>query len=291
MLSGHQPRISAEVCVRVPSEVWELLAKFGVAVVQISEITARPSLALKNTYRVTLADGRVVKVRRLQSVARAEQVERLLKALGPNPAWAGLLLRFREFFLEEWVEGESLGGQPPEPAVARQCGVILAQLHQVAIPADEAIGLSVEQELGQVRSHLGELEAAGRFTRTEAIELADRAVALAPRRIQPGIVHLDFCGENLVWHPIRGPVCVDNETLRIGSCEQDLGRAVHRWNLEGVARAEFLAGYAAAEGPAGLDALPFWGLAAEAYSASIRLRYRFADAGAPIQALKRRLEP
>jgi hypothetical protein len=91
-----------------------------------------------------------------------------------------------------------------------------------------------------------------------------------------------------VLHADRGPVCIDNETLRIGPFDLDLARTFYRWPLSQDDRAAFLAGYGAGGGPAGITHLPFWSLAAEIYSAFVRCRDGDHDADVPLAALRQR---
>ena len=51
----------------------------------------------------------------------------------------------------------------------------------------------------------------------------------APTDPAVGLIHGDFCPENIVLRAPNMPAVVDNETLAIDVVPYDLGRTWHRW--------------------------------------------------------------
>ncbi len=239
-------------------------------------------------YRIELADGRVIKARRLENEAVAHDLLRIRRRL-PD-AFAPVFTRHGRVLLEEWVLGEPLGDAPPEPARLAEAGVLLGELHAHA----QLDG----QRLHQVRSTAAHRDSAMRklqqFVATGALkpgaarELTQAILRLDPGQAKFGLVHLDFCGENMVIDRLGQLRVVDNERMGVDALGFDLARAWHRWALPDAAWETFQSAYAAClpwNDP--LKAPTFWRLRAISGAAAVLLRYCPDRAEAPLQALRR----
>jgi hypothetical protein len=261
---------ATDATLRSPAVV-AILARFGSPVVAAERIT---SLVLRHSprsaYRVTFADGRRVKLRRLRRPERAERACRLLAALD-DARFAAVLLRHDDVVVEEWVEGTPLAARPPRREHVEVAAGILATVHRVAIDtttAAETPASMLETALARVAL----LANRGHLTRATATRLASVARRVVPVAAPVGITHNDLCGENLVLDTAGRVHVVDNEALDIGFLEYDLARTWYRWDLDATSWRTFLASYIAA-GAARPDerASVFWRIAAVTKSAAARL--------------------
>lgn len=271
----------------IPADLRDFVTRWGGPVTRAHEVTTARSLLHRGTLRVEFADGRVAKARRFARLDWAEQMDRIHSIIGPVRWLTAPIHREGRLLLEEWIEGDPLDLESPTGETARRAGGILACLHRVPVPSDQAVAPNVAGELEQTLARLADLSRW--LTPVEIDELRRLAVETAPTNAALGFIHVDFCGENLVRHATRGLVCIDNETLRVGPFGLDLGRTLYRWSLSNEARDAFVDGYVRAGGPAELEGSPFWTLVAEAWSAHLRNRDNFGDIEGPIRALKRRL--
>jgi len=230
--------------------------------------------------------GTRLKVRSFLTPDAVAAMVRVRQWLGDHPGFSRLLAWSSTLVLEEWVEGECLQAAHASPAQARAAGALLAELHRIPMPQGQPAEAPVHFQLEQGLIRLQELADTGALPPARARRLAQELQARAPRLSRQGLVHSDFCGENLVWSETRGVVSIDNEGLRLGPLASDLGRSVVRWPLPAEAREAFFSGYAFRGGPAETDQHSFWLLLAHVKTAWFRARHDPATAAAPLQALK-----
>ena len=280
---------SKESGMKLPSQIESLLLSHGRAVSGVALLSSHATTASKAAYRITFADSSSAKARLHGTDAWAAQVEYIQDLIGPHPSLAATLIRSGRAVLEEWVPGATLHEQPPTPETLRECGRLLADLHRVPVAGQASSGATVEPVRARMVEQLAMLRTSGALGAQEVNSLVAIADATAPARASSGIIHFDFCGKNLVMHAERGPVCIDNETLRVGPFDLDLARTFYRWPLSRDDHAAFLAGYVAGDGPAETTHLPFWSLAAEIHSAFVRCRDGDHDADVPLAALRERV--
>lgn len=230
--------------------------------------------------------GTLLKVRSFPTLAAASAMVRLRERLGAHPGFARVLACNGTHVLEEWVEGVGLSASGVSTHQARAAGALLADLHRIPLPHGHPAEAPVQPLLEQGLSRLQELAHSDVLPPAVATRLAEDLQARSPRLAHQGLMHFDFCGENLVWSEERGVVSIDNERLRIGPVAFDLGRSLARWPLPPEARAAFLAGYSSSGGPAESSHRPFWLLLAYVTSAWFRARHDPANAAEPLQVLK-----
>jgi aminoglycoside phosphotransferase (APT) family kinase protein len=122
-------------------------------------------------------------------------------------------------------------------------------------------------------------------------ELARRALADAdanrPQEPTLGIIHKDFCAENLVLASDGSLVCIDEATLSTGPHDLDLARTWYRWPMQARDSAHFARGYQEQRSLAGfLRHFRFWVTCVLVGSAATRLRSASPGALAPIERLR-----
>jgi len=274
---------------RQDPEVAAALEASGLRARAIHAITTLgPARTDRQAFRIELADGSTVKARRLpdeQTAARLEAVRRELP-----PAFAPILARHRRVLVEEWVAGDPLGDACPSDAVLARAGSILGALH--------ARTRVVGEPVGERRSTEGWREVAERelqeIAGAEALGArAARAIRVALERLDPGsalfgLVHSDFCGENMIVDSAGTLRIIDNERLEVDALGFDLGRTGYRWALPARAWDRFRSAYAAhAPSPEPLETLAFWSLVAVVKSAALRLRFDRGHAALPLALLSR----
>lgn len=113
------------------------------------------------------------------------------------------------------------------------------------------------------------------------------AVTHAPRNVAVGIVHGDFCAENMIVRASGNVSVVDSENLSIAPHDYDLGRTWYRWPMTQVQCEAYYDGYHQYRSSADfVTHLPYWAIGVLARSAAFRLRVGARDALIPIQQLK-----
>lgn len=241
----------------------------------------------RRTLRLLLEDGRVFKVRRHSSAERARAMVELLAAVA-HPQLPAARLLCPAVSLEDWVEGTTLAALPLTRERVILAADLLADLHHARGPGLPPPGVPADTVhlAHRVDERLSALGAAGALAPAECERLRDLSRRRPPRAHQ-GVVHSDFCGENLVEDHHGRVHAVDNGGVGTGFAEFDLARTRHRWSLDAASWDTFLGRYR----ERGLDAvapdLLFWRLAAVLKSAHWR-RVRLGIVDDPsLDALRR----
>lgn len=271
---------------RLPIHLEQLLARAGLPAgeCRVLETLVRPGG--KTLLRLRGPERQQLKVRSFASPDEAASMVRLRGCLGEHPGFSRILTRWGRYVLEEWVKGLSLASEEPSMAQARACGALLADLHQISSPGYGCAKARMTALVEESRTRLQGLADVGALAPNEAARLGEQLQAGAPLSARHGLIHFDFCGENLVWAEGRGVVSIDNERLRPGPLAYDIGRTMARWPLSAAALEALLAGYRAAGGPAEASDRPFWMLMALVTSAWFRVRQDPPAAELPLRALR-----
>ena len=249
-------------------------------------LSVRPAaMAPRASYRVGLACGATVKVRRMESGEAARQQQH--RRAGLPPGFTRVLARAGAFLIEEWIDGRPLTDAAPAAPLLDQAGRLLAALHAVAAPG-EPQGPTVAGWADATRARLGTLREAGVLDAATTATLIAIVTADTPGA-EPAhrLVHTDVCGENLVVTPQGHLYAVDNEHMAIDAPGLDLGRSWYRWGLGDADWVRVRTAYRTAGGPD--DAVahePFWRIAGTAISACIRLRGSRTGLAVPLDRLR-----
>ena len=266
-----------------------LVAALDVPVDRIVTLTRLRAPAVNHaSFRLELRDGRVLKGRRLISAARAARVATILGVLDRR-YFPQVIAQSGAALLEDWCAGEPLDPLHTDPALARQCGEILGGVHRVPPPAVEVASMSHPiARLAMLDQQVSELERGGELSPDSRRHLITLARAHAPSDAAIGVIHRDFCAENLVRDGAGPPHVIDNEAMHVGALDLDLARTWYRWPMTDRQATAFLEGYAAHRSPASyLSNFPFWILAVLVDASLFHLRKstgRAADALDPLRA-------
>jgi hypothetical protein len=135
---------------------------------------------------------------------------------------------------------------------------------------------------------LREILAAGGLDASDALLIRGALERLDPGQAMHGLVHTDFCGENMVIDRTGRLRVIDNEHLGVDALGYDVARTWYRWALPAPAWARVGSAYAARiplTEP--LATLGFWRIVALVQSAALRLRNDRARAHVPLDCLRR----
>lgn len=271
----------------LPADLVQFLHDNGVQWYQAKEITARRWSSLKRSFRLTLNSDKLVKVRLLLPGRSAETIKHLLQLGSGAKRCARIMAVNGRCILEEWIEGEPLPLASCDSDTLIACGRSLAEIHNTPLPTKPELIPQNPSALDRLLQDISILTTEGWLTTSETNDLLCRAMATMPSFSREGLVHFDYCGENIILHKDRGPLSIDNETITLGSFSLDIARTFVRWGLDDKSQGLFLSGYLAADGPAELECLRFWSVVALAWSAAIRIRHGNQDCGPQISALRR----
>jgi len=133
--------------------------------------------------------------------------------------------------LEEWAPGTLAASMEPDPQVSGAAGELLGRLHTSEIRVNGHKGEDVTPQwyLHRAEGNLASLVGQGKISTTSAGKLLDAGKVLKPAKTEIGIIHMDFCAENMVWTPVEKLVVFDNERFRFGPLDFDLARCFMRW--------------------------------------------------------------
>jgi hypothetical protein len=265
-----------------------LLASAGAAAVRTEEITMLPAGGARRTFRIWLDDGRSLKGRLFRTPELAEVAWRIHREAAP-PMLARALARDGAVMLEEWVEGAVLTQGRVGIELFREAGRLLGGLHSIAPPSTSGIrfrALGAAEWARRTDGNLRLLRRAGILTPERARELGGLVRPCVSHAAEIGIVHRDWCPENLVERPDGELVSVDNGSLTIGAIDEDLARVWHRWPMTDGEREVFLDGYRLhREAPAFGRPTVFWAVVVSVNAARVRARLSAAAATAVLRRL------
>ncbi|HWH11139.1 MAG TPA: phosphotransferase [Solirubrobacteraceae bacterium] len=221
----------------------------------------------RQAYRVDTRDGRVLKARHLRDPELAQEVCELRAGL--DEGFAPVLIRDGAVLLEAWIDGVVLTDETAAPWAA-EAGRLLGRLHIAPLGNGVASERSTDVWRHGAQGDLRILRDAGHVSEARSGALAAALEQLDPQTARATKVHHDFCPENLVVD-VRGRVFViDNEWVRIGVPEFDVGRTLCRWPMSPEAWQQFHDGYRHEAGP--LEAFLFWRIVSALFSARVQLQ-------------------
>lgn len=191
------------------------------------------------TYRVALAEGQLAKVRFSH---RQDQIDRMFAWHShlPSSQFHAVTLVDQNLCLESWVPGRSMTGANTDLLV--RAGMLFGRIHST-IPIEQVTGSWQQELLYRLRHSLRWLTQLDWIRRRERDEFLRLLLAHVPLRGHWGLMHGDFCSENMV---VSGNqvVCIDNMTVRPGLLEMDWAKTVNRWTRLSSQLAAFSRRYA-----------------------------------------------
>lgn len=250
--------------------------------------TIRSPTLERYAFRVDLVGGTIIKARHL---GRPELAGRLLDLRRNLPeAFVPAIAAHGPVLLERWVEGHIIGPARPGDAHVRDAAVLFASLHTTP-PADGSpVGVRTETRRWREAAEcaIDALAGAGTLTPPDAAALRELLTTGDPGSAVVGLVHLDFCGENMLIDGDGHLRLFDNDRIDVDAIGFDMGRAWYRWDLAPDDWSRFERAYAAGGGlTEALATLDFWGTVAAAKSAALRLAADPDRIGVPVERLHR----
>ncbi len=270
------------------AEIAIALDRAGLRVRDFRQISTMRSRATgRSAYRIDLESGCTIKARRVEDEETARRLFEIRRDL--PEAFAAAFGRYGAVLLEDWIEGEELSDAVPADAHLVEAGSLLAHLHATKMVAGHPMHevRSTAALRAEVEAALRAIRAAGGLDEPDALRIRDSLERLDPGRARLGLVHTDFCGENMVVDRTGRLRVVDNERVGVGILGVDVARARYRWDLPFPAWERFRSAYAArAPFAEPLEYLGFWSIVAVVKSAALRLRVDRGGAHVPLDRLR-----
>jgi thiamine kinase-like enzyme len=241
----------------------------------------------RSVYRIDLESGHTIKARRVEDEETARRLFETRRVLPDafTPAFAC----YGTVLFEDWIHGKELGSTPPSDAHLVEAGSLLASLHATSCvaghPVHEMRGTAAWRH--ETDENLRVVLVAGEVDEQDVLLIRTALERRDPRQAIVGLVHTDFCGDNMVIDQAGRLRVVDNERVGIDALGYDLARAWYRWALPCLAWERFLAAYAARiplTEP--IETLGFWSIVALVQSAALRVRQDRARAHVPLDRLR-----
>ena len=243
----------------------------------------------RSCYRLQFADGRRFKYRRLPSAERAETLHRLLNHLN-TPHIPRILSRHGTGLLIEYVKGRRLQRSDQVTQLLQWCGGLQGQIH-----AADADGLCltswapVSVEASELEARIDELVRRSSIERAMGDDLLALATSRSSRLVvegHVGVIHRDFCAENILLAPSGRIHLVDNESIDVGPLDYDLARTWYRWPMKPPERAAFWEGYGRYRDPESFaSSFAYWAVTVLVESSLFRLEIGTPKAVVPLRRL------
>lgn len=222
-----------------------LIREMGSPVAEVFRLTTHFSDSIeRGSYKITLADGKILKARRFPRTEDARMVSRLSK-LTDKRRFPKVLSSSGKSLLTEWIEGKALC--PDECGFDRTilAAKIQAGLHSSKISGD------------MFKSSYSRAQFWRNFLEKKILNLVEitgidedkgkRLLTLAridpDSRVTVGLAHGDYCLENMILDTNDSLRIVDIEGLSISALAHDLARTTIRWPLAPENRKAYLKGY------------------------------------------------
>ena len=173
----------------------------------------------------------MLKARRLEDEATARRLFEIRQ--GAPAGFAPVLHCHGAVLLEAWIEGEDLAQRPATTQHLIEAATLLACLHATPLvfgrPLPATQSTAAEREMAEHARR--RLAADGRMPLAESDGIGAALKQLDPIEALVGLVHTDFCGENMVIDPDGRLHIIDNERMGLGALGLDVARTWYRWML------------------------------------------------------------
>ncbi len=270
-------------------DLWVLVQAQRIPLVDAIPLTTLPSPCRQRaSFRLRFGDGRILKGRLLDSNAIAERVEYLSQFLD-HRHFPKVLGRRGCALLMEWIEGQPLTSVQCPPELVRCCGALQGLLHSMLVPKEMHIEAHPREQDWQAKleENIHEMVARRALGREEGKQVLELALRHAPASFALGLVHRDFCAENIVLGAHGQVYVIDNETLHIDAYDYDLARTWYRWPLNRLQRAAYYDGYNQYRTTADFAKyFLYWAMVVLVEATVYRLRIRTRGASIPIRRIK-----
>lgn len=244
--------------------------------------------ARRSVYWIDLDSGHAIRARRVEDEETAHRLFEIRRDL-PD-AFAPAFACYGAVLLEDWIDGKELGDTPPSDAHLVDVGSLLAHLHATPTVAGHPVHQmgSTAAWRDKAEGGLREIFAASGLDKQTAGLIHGALERRDPGQAIFGLVHTDFCGENMIVDRMGRLRVVDNERIGIDALGFDLARTWYRWALPAPAWERLQSVYAARMPFAEpLQTFGFWSIVAVVHSAALRLRTDRARAYVPLDCLRR----
>lgn len=229
----------------LPGDLPSLINRYAKEVFQIHRIDGLfigdPDLH-GATYCIIFADETRLKARFWRRGSDLQFQTHVHERLSPE-RFTRILFQSDQSTIENWIDGETIGDSK-DTSMTMEAGRLLGLIHETPPP-----DLSTHQNHKSIEEYESELIVGlDQLTSFEFIDLPfakqvhNAAMAAKPGTAEVGLIHRDFCGENLVLS--NNLVCsIDNTTFALGPFDIDLARTWYRWRMPAEQWTAFLEGY------------------------------------------------
>jgi len=221
------------------------LASIGGELASIEEVTTlRTKVKDRACYRIGLTDGRTVKAMCFASLGKRQAFTSLIPALDGLP-FNRILTASGCVVIEEWINGSAVQAHSLTAENTRQLATVLARLNRKRIPSTVVSNTlqGIEWHAARLHKLLQNLVEKNKIESSLAGKILKIAQAHQPKDFEFGVIHTDFHPQNMIRCPNDEIWTIDNEGLRIGVLDFDLGRCWTRWSMTPKQRKTFVHAY------------------------------------------------
>lgn len=222
-----------------------LVRQLGIEIDSAEEITCLTSARQrKASFKLTLTDGRLFKARRFRTLDRFSSAVALAPFI-EDLHFSRIVAAHGMASIEQWIAGSPLSADAVSERQANWAGALLGQLHTITdLPPD----LLARAPAGswynnKINTHLTALVARGALEPALAEKIFELALERQPATFDVGLIHGDFCADNMVISDNGEIFVVDNESLGLGAFDYDIARCLTRWPMNEALRKAFVEGY------------------------------------------------
>jgi Ser/Thr protein kinase RdoA (MazF antagonist) len=271
----------------LPADLAVLAGAVGVpltAAVLITPLRARG--VDRGCFRLTFADGRVLKGRHVETLDQADRLQSLTARLDARH-FPAIVERHGRALLTEWVDGTPLGRCRSTRRILEECGRLHAAVHRISVDTGPRLRRRHGPWETRMAAALRILVDAACLDVADARRAERLALEFQPGTVALGMCHGDLCAENIVVARDGRVVVVDNDSLAVDAWGYDLARTWYRWPMTDVNRRRYMSGYGAADYLADVHAhFVHWATTVLVEAAAFRVQSRVQGARRPLRELR-----
>jgi len=257
-------------------------------VIRLTELPS--SNEARGCYGLRFADGRKFKYRQLPTAEHAEMLQRLLSRLA-SPHIPRIVSSHGCGLLIEFVQGRRLQRHDQGPRLLEWCGAVQGQIHTTDTDGLDLISWTpIIVEASELEAGIEDLIGRGALEQAmgdDLLALATGEASLPAAGGDRGVIHRDFCAENILLEPSGRIHIVDNETVDVGPFDYDLARTWYRWPMGLRERAAYWKGYARYRDPSSFaSSFARWAVTVLVESALFRLELGTPKFAVPLRRLE-----